>query len=417
MSTHCRKLPPELIGETLNFVSPGDIPTLLASALVCQDWLVESRQIIFRHINIDCQTTLHLLVSRVLPSHHLRFALTVTHKLSLSFKDSVVDQAEVLKLVECLPNLHTLDLDGCPSEVPGADLSPAHRPLTSLRKLVIQDATPQYLGRIPVLFPFLDSLTLCASHGHNLWDWLVVPGSMHSDLTQPSLSHLAVATPFSGVFFWLAGTPTRQAVKDLTIDIRNVEAYLGFMGGTPNLSTLTLYIPDVQLGLENSLEAWVADARMLLSRLADAEPLHFNITFDFFSVWPHFRSLFALLQAVGRVHRIRLMFNFTIRRWPSRHGEEGGVFGTGLCELDSVLADKRFQSTQSVELVACCPWLDQNLPEEYNRLCVWMERELPKLCRRGIVKAYVYDRRRVLSATGFIEHTGAPDFPRREVVF
>lgn len=253
MALESLRLPPEIIRQIVSLVSE-DKETLLACALVCHEWLFDSRAFLFRDIHIRSQETLSSFVSNVLRSERVHPWLTSIHHLSLGFLKNGMETFMV-EISEHLSNLHTMKWTNFTPQTASfhADLFPALGQFAFLHQLKLAFCMfPSFgdLKNVVVALPYLSSLTI------DQVDWNdsigdSMPSSLTSPQLRPRLSKLAI-TPAphqrarsDALFHWLSTTPTRSTLRDLWLDLNNMASALRMIGRSP-LRELTVRLEGIR---------------------------------------------------------------------------------------------------------------------------------------------------------------------------
>ena len=235
------RLPRELIREILSFFW-YDMEALGDYALVSHDWLLESRPLLFRHIDVLDRGPADRFISNVLHSDRLRPWLTSIHH--ISFSSTLRDQEGfILDISEDLSNLRTmtcrLNLLDFRTDVVRA-LGQFAR-LHHLELVMCIFASFAYFKKIIVALPALSSLILHRVSWYK--SQAAGPGepsaaSAELDDMRPALSKVSVSTRFSetkdptdDVLLWLLTTSTYQVLKELSLDIAHIDAALRLIAG------------------------------------------------------------------------------------------------------------------------------------------------------------------------------------------
>ena len=249
-----------MIGEITSFLSNfDDRETLLSCALVCQDWLNESRSFLSRDINIYSWKTFRSFVSNVLRADHLHpwLSLTPTHNIWAQFFYGISDSGDeheifVLEISEHLPNLRFMQLTGFlrgekqKAHLPlRLDLFDALGQLASLRELHLNYCEfPSFSNvHVAIALPALSSLSISSVSYPNSGDPDQSPPS-----PRPSLSYLSVASNSPGdiLYNWLSNTPTRSVLTELSIDFSDIVAGLRMTAGpSSSLRASTIQSMDI----------------------------------------------------------------------------------------------------------------------------------------------------------------------------
>ena len=229
---------------------------MLSYALVCQNWLNESRPFLFRDINIYSPDKFRSFVSNVLQAHHLHPWLTSTHNIWVEFFYGISDSGDehevfVLEICEHLPNLRFIaQLTGFlrgekqKAHLPlRLDLFDALGQLTSLRELHLncfEFPSLRDFKNILAAFPALSSLSISSVSYPNSGD-----PDHSSPSPRPSLSYLSVASNSPGDIYynWLSNTPTPSVLTELSIDFSDIVA--GFRVTAGSLRALTIQSMEV----------------------------------------------------------------------------------------------------------------------------------------------------------------------------
>nr|VWO95820.1 Rim9 protein [Ganoderma boninense] len=416
------RLPPEIIGEIINVIyESDDRKTLLSCALVCQEWLHESRKFLFRDINISSKETFRSFVRNVLRSERLHPWLTSAHDLWIEFFDGVGEEdpeAFVMEISECLPNLCVMQLTRFPQgqkqtvHLPlRADLFRALGQFTSLHELCLNNCTFASfteLKSLLIALPALSSLSMasvsCPDSGDDGRRQL-------SPTCRPALSYLSVAenSPGDILYNWLSSTPTMSVLRELSLDFHDIVAGLQMAAGpSSSLVALTIrnmWVCDTDMAGHISPHTvvlvlvglgclWRPQGDPELARLSQV----FSGTEDIALLRLH-TSFFCRPLSWGKMARVlepfaamRAVRVLRFCCFPEDYHEVGGAaFFADLEALDGVLQDGAFSALAAVEFTALSVQNSEDLPGQHARWSALLEEKLPCVCKRGVaVELYVY---------------------------
>ncbi len=426
MAAKSSRLPPEIIAEIVGFVST-DRETLLSCALVCQDWMSESRTFLFRDIDVYSHETFRSFVSIVLHCERLRPWLTKTRDISIEVFDSIGEGGEpeafISDISECLPGLRTMALASFPRGVsqkvhPQAplrtDLFPALGQFAFLYQLDLDCCAFASFGELKsvlVALPALSSLSIfelsCPDSGEPAQS--SAPAGPYA---RPALSHLSATelkTIGDKLYDWLSNTPTRSMLRELSLDFDNIVAGLQMTAG-PLSSLASLTVKHMEsagrsgvLGkprdriyrtiyLTLPVCPFQADPRFarlsqLLSGKEDIKLLRLHADFIWrgFS-WGEMACVLRSFASAGAVRVLRLCC------CPHYFADEDDEeFYTGLEQLDPILEGGAFSSLEAVRFALFLVRRDEELPEKHDQVSAWLRRKLPSLHERRVrAEVHVY---------------------------
>ena len=235
-------IPPEIVGDILSFFS-NDRSSLLNCALVSRVWLLESRPLLFRSIDILFQKPHNLFVVNVLHSEGLQPWLPFIRHIAFSGQESfIVDMSERLSNLRSMKWGYIWRRDAFRPEVFAAFAKFAY--LCHLE--ITRSAFPSLrdLKKVITAFPALSSLMLSCVRWLNpthLNEPISASAPAH---ISPRLSQFSVSEcDGEDVLLWLSTMPTRYLLRELSFDLYNIPAALRLMAGI-SLAALRIRVYD-----------------------------------------------------------------------------------------------------------------------------------------------------------------------------
>ncbi|PIL26697.1 hypothetical protein GSI_11224 [Ganoderma sinense ZZ0214-1] len=424
------RLPPDIIRLILRFFS-HDKKALLTYALVSQDWLFESRPLLFRYVKILSQASSHNFISTVLHSDRLRPWLTSIHHLSFCFTDPTAAEPFILHISEHLSNLLTIRWDsvGLPNlNTPWRPLRPevfpAFAKFTRLHHLEIHNclfASFEDFKKFIVALPSLSSLILVQL------GWLDSPDPDESSLVLPSahiwpatLSKLSLSAYLSrsweridDVLTWLSTAPTPHLLREFSFDSCNIIAASRLMAHT-SLTAVNIQLRGHKI-LGDDSSAKVAQMRSLLSQVVHIDVLKVIMLNEY--EWDTTIRILSLFRSAPSVHRVRLC----LRTGHILSNDRFRLYldNVPANKLQTALlaspADAKCNAFHALRIVEFAWYMDtdssKTLQYQYGLLSTWAAAALASLHEQCTVEMYAYSHKSVCGPTGLSAHAGGPDFP------